>query len=463
MKQHHLMFNMRTINSDFIAAIHLRGNRVEYVRHTIEKPFGLIQELEHMRDDKFFSASDMLTIFKKHYRKKSTTIKYCHPDEYSSSYISPILYPQAKGSDTSSKNKKAAGDRIRDTYSSLKEGNILTKEEYEEIVGKNIEEYILEQEAERKQKLYTTCIRYIDAIEYDRVYNILKCDPSVLFRSTSRPGNDLKTVNINEHLSFSINTIFGCGKKSAIIASLVYKGNPIILYSHFLDRIKIGHTPNPMSTWADHAEADKYEEIIQQICIAVNVYLHDREKFEKSYIEDEVNGYKAQLKGFMNEPQVEMAKIYANHSGHKTASPEGEYIEYFLFEPDLVANYFKYITIIQGGFHVHSLKHRVPISESITKATGSALEYIELSALEIIPEVYADIEKLNDSIHQLEDKINALKSDLRLGRTDNDTEKKISDLETTMALKKKIRIDMESIDMAVRVIWPKTRHKSKDQ
>ena len=273
------MFNMRTINSDFIAAIHLRDNRVEYVRHTIDKPSGLIQELEHMRDDKSFSASDMLAIFRKHYRKKSNPINYCHPDEYSSSYISPILYPQAKGPDTSSKNKKAAGDRIRDTYSSLKEGNILTKEEYEEIVGKNIEEYILEQEAERKQKLYTTCIRYIDAIEYDRVYNILKCDPSVLFRSTSRPGNDLKTVNINEHLSFSVNTIFGCGKKSAIIASLVYKGNPIILYSHFLDRIKIGHTPNPMSTWADHAEADKYEEIIQQICIAVNVYLHDREKF----------------------------------------------------------------------------------------------------------------------------------------------------------------------------------------
>ena len=242
----------------------------------------------------------------------------------------------------------------------------------------------------------------------------------------------------------------------------MYKGNPIILYSHFLDRIKIGHTPNPMSTWADYADADKYEEIIQQICIAVNVYLHDREKFEKSYIEDEVNGYRAQLKGFMDEPQVEMAKIYANHSGNKTVSPEGEYIDYFLFEPVLVANYFKYMTIIQGGFHVHSLKHRVPISESITKATNSALEYIELSALEIIPEVYADIEKLNDSIHQLEDKINALKSDIRLGRADDDTERKISDLESTMALKKKIRIDLESIDMAVRVIWPKTRRKSQN-
>ena len=86
------------------------------------------------------------------------------------------------------------------------------------------------------------------------------------------------------------------------------------------------------------------------------------------------------------------------------------------------------MTIIQGGVHVHSLKHRVPISESITKATNSALEYIELSALEIIPEVYADIEKLKDSIHQLEDKINALKSDIRLGRADDDTERKISDL-----------------------------------
>jgi hypothetical protein len=60
----------------------------------------------------------------------------------------------------------------------------------------------------------------------------------------------------------------------------------------------------------------------------------------------------------------------------------------------------------------------------------------------------------------LEDKINALKSDLRLGRADNDTERKISDLESTMSLKKKIRIDLESIDMAVRVIWPKTRRKS---
>ena len=454
------MFNMCTINSDFIAAFHMRENRVEYVRHTIEKPVDLIEELQYMRDDKSFSTSDMATIFKKHYRKKSISLNYCHPDEYSSSYISPILYPQVKSISIESKRKKTEGDRIRETYSNLREGKILSKGEYEDIVVKNIEESMSQQEAERKQKFFISCIQYICAYEYEKVYNRLKGDPSVIFRSTSKPGNDLKTVNVNEHLSFSINTIYGCGKRSAIIASLVYKGNPLILYSHFLDRIKIGQTPNPMSTWADYAEADKYEEILQQICIAVNVYLHNNDKFEKSYIEDEIDGFMTQLKGFMNDPQGEMAKIYANHLGRKTTSQESEYIDYFLYEPELIGNYFKYRTIIQGGFHVHDLKNRVPISGSISKAIHSALEYIELSALEIIPEVYADIEKLSESISKIQEKLNLFKNDMRLGRADNDMERKISDLESTIAIKKKIRADMESIDMAVRVIWPKTRRKS---
>ena len=124
-------------------------------------------------------------------------------------------------------------------------------------------------------------------------------------------------------------------------------------------------------------------------------------------------------------------------------------------------------TLMNKGFEVIEACHLFGVPEDKIEVLihresilHSAVEYIELSALEIIPEVYADLEKLSESISKTQEKLNLFKNDMRLGRADNDMERKISDLESTIAIKKKIRADMESIDMAVRVIWPKTRRKS---
>ena len=445
---------MSTLNYDFVAALHLADGRLTYRRHTIDRPNELIADLEHMRDDKNSSVFDMMKCMKAYYMRLRKPINYCYHSELSSSYVPLAVFPIISSEEAKDyvKQAKEAKKRIKNEYLQLVESKLLSEEEYEHAVERNTESYMVEFGAHHKDEFYKRAIRYIDASSYNRALKNLKKDSSVVLASTATTGHHSGTFALGEDFYINLTTNFGAGKHSSISIYITYKGNNIVFFSKFYDSILNGELPPFLSAHFDLATDQAYDESLQLIASAGDLYLQDKDKFEEEYIIKEISTMMTLLETFMDNPMTETEKIYAAH--RQNHSSKDSLIESFIYAPDLVCSYYRFLALVYAGLSIRDLRMLSNISENVKAAALSALRKMDLYAIECIPEIYSDIESLECEIERIRQELIGMEKQIMFSSTNsNNIDQKIKSLSENLNIKERLLTYLHALEKTVRKTW----------
>lgn len=447
---------MSTLNYDFIAALHLVDGRLTYRRHTIDRPNELIADLERMRDDKNSSVFDMMKCMKAYYVRLRKPINFCYPSELSSSYVPLAVFPIISSEDAKDyvKQAKEAKKRIKCEYMQLVESQILSEQEYEQAVEKNTESYMVEFGAHHKDEFYKRAIRYIDASSYNKTLKDLKNDSSVVLTSLATTGNHSGTFSLGEDFYINITTNFGAGKHSCILTYLTYKGNNIVFFSKLYDSILNGVLPPFISAHFDVATDQSYDDTLQLIAQAGDLYLQDKDKFEEEFIIREISTMMTQLDKFMDNPMTETEKIYAAHKQNN--STKDCLIESFIYAPNLVCSYYRFLALVFAGLSIRDMKMLSNISENVNAAALSALKRMDLYAVECIPEIYSDIESLEGDIERIRQELIGMEKQIMFSSTNsNNIDQKIKSISEDLNIKERLLTNLQALEKTVRKTWGK--------
>ena len=447
---------MSTLNYDFIAALHIADGRLTYKRHTIDRPGSLIADLERMRDDKNCSVFDMMKCMKAYYMRLRKPINYCYHSELSSSYVPLAVFPIISSEEAKDyvKQAKEVKKRIKNEYLQLVESKLLSEEEYEHAVERNTESYMVEFGAHHKDEFYKRAIRYIDASSYNRALKNLKKDSSVVLASTATTGHHSETFALGEDFYINLTTNFGAGKHSSISTYITYKGNNIVFFSKFYDSILNGELPPFLSAHFDLATDQAYDESLQLIASAGDLYLQDKDKFEEEYIIKEISTMMTLLDTFMDNPMTETEKIYAAH--RQNHSSKDSLIESFIYAPDLVCSYYRFLALVYAGLSIRDLRMLSNISENVKAAAFSALRKMDLYAIECIPEIYSDIESLECETERIRQELIGMEKQIMFSSTNsNNIDQKIKSLSEDLNIKERLLTYLHALEKTVRKTWGK--------
>ena len=445
---------MSTLNYDFVAALHLADGHLIYRRHTIDRPGSLIADLERMRDDKSCSVFDMMKCMKAYYVRLRKPLNYCYPSELSSSYVPLAVFPIISSEEAKDyvKQAKEAKKIIKNEYLQLVESKLLSEQEYEQAVERNTESYMVEFGAHHKDEFYKRAIRYIDASSYNKTLKNLKKDSSVVLTSTATTGHHSGTFSLGEDFYINITTNFGAGKQSCILTYITYKGNNIVFFSKFYDSVLNGGLPPFLSAHFDVATGQAYDESLQLIARAGDLYLQNKDKFEEEFIIREISTMMTLLDTFMDNPMSETEKIYAaNRQKH---SSKDSLIESFIYAPEQVCNYYRFLALVYAGLSIRDLKMLSNISENVKAAASSALRKMDLYAIECIPEIYSDIESLECDIERIRQVLIGMEKQIMFSSTNsNNIEQKIKSLSEDLSIKERLLTYLQALEKTVRKTW----------
>ena len=409
-----------------------------------------------MREDNTCSVFEMMKCMKAHFLRLRKPINYCYSSELSSSYVPLAVFPIITSEEAKEyvKQAKEAKRRIKNEYLQLVDSKLLSEQEYEEVVEKNTESYMVEFGAHHKDEFYRRAIRYIDASSYAKTLKELKKDSSVILTSNATTGHHSSTFSLGEDFHINITSNFGSGKHSCILTYITYKGNNIVFFSKLYDAILSGGIPQFLSARFDIASGHAYDDILQQVACAGNLYLQDKVKFEKEYIIGEISMMVKQLDSFMDCSMLETEKIYVAHKQNQ--SSKDSLIDSFVYSPDLISSYYRSLALVYAGLSIRDLKMLSNISEEVRIAATSALKKMDIYAIECIPEIYSDIESLESEIEKMRLELQSIEKQRLFFATNSRTsEDSIKALSDDLKMKEQILAALQSLEKTLRKIWTK--------
>lgn len=305
----------RIVNRHYISIIREVNNYLKYEEVDIPQEDILIGEIETMKKNENHTILDVQALLTKFYPEEEFEgeyYNYLYPNSYSSTYVSGASYPK-----------------------------ILTLEEYELNLVKNVIEYLteyckemdniklikknstkeeykakVEELAKNKMQDYKNSLReefnyqnFIFAHKYTSKLKELKKESSVKMYSTDQIGWKDFEYKVNDDITIYIKTNFGYGKSSYFFCNLKYKDINILPYSWVVRYYYVEMTYFIRYTRCYSPERISWDEVFDFTVKTANMAKHEHEKFIKKWIVDEVQEMMKSMRLYMSIPEKELEKF----------------------------------------------------------------------------------------------------------------------------------------------------------
>lgn len=389
------------INVDYIGVVfeNLKNKKLEYKQvPIINKNDELVGVLNDILENDNKTVLDMQGYFTRIFRPDSSlpAYNYCHPHNYSSSYISYSLYPKIFAFDEYRKN-------IEDFKNDEMQRMYLENIERVEVINR-IHELLSDYNKQLKREFLYDAIRYINAFGFTETLSYLKTDSANKMFSSDSIGWTIYNYDVNKDITFQVKSNFGYGSSSYFFVNLKYKGVDILPYS---DTVKYFYA-NMMDfiryTRLYHTERDNWNIALSFVVETTNDAISDESEFVNKWIVNEINEMMTGLERIATNPHKIFERFVNNQSIDlgglaSVRNISNQTIEFYKIYPkELVLSY------------------------QVEKMSGSLFLLEKLKELSsIYPKVFESIERIieinNNLLPSFKSSISSIKEEIEFRKT----------------------------------------------
>lgn len=316
----------KEINRDYIGIVKQLPNKEfaydEFIIDELEKEENILEKLNELYKVDTSDYFELVKLFIENYPQDISIkhVNYILPHKYSSSYVTGCSYPTIY-------SKEEYGEKIKEYERELREKElesdsakrelekikvIIGDEEYNKYVDdieKKISKGIESKKTEITSQFYSTALRFIPAYHYAKTIDKISEDNSIKMVSTCQIGWRGIKFNLNDKISFVINSNFGYGLSSYFHCNLQYMGINILPFSEIVKYYFVRWISLLRFTRSFAVCGNSWKAVFEFVTKTANMAVTDKENFEEKWIISEVREMVRGLKDIMKTPRMILEKM----------------------------------------------------------------------------------------------------------------------------------------------------------
>lgn len=426
----------RIINKDYVSVIKEENEHLNYYEIDIPQDNDLITILDEMQKDDALTVLDMQKRFITAYPTNCNIYKrisekfpngyynYIYPSDYMASYVTEAGYPIVMTEEEYNTDIEEKKKTYRELYSKeYNNHNTSTQplEDKNDEIESMVETKITKYKKELRYKFYNQSKRYIYAHNYAKTAESIIIDNRCRMISIDQIGWKEFRFKLNEYISTIVNTNFGYGNSSYFICNLTYKGIDILPYSKIVQYRYVGWCDITRYTrqYAENRNSWKY--VFEFVLEAANMAKTNPTLFVETFITNEIRIMMEGLREIMHSPQKKYQRLLSQNND----TPIGYYHlvrnctnserkEYAVASEEHIIT-FKMEKITGSLLFLANL---TKIKDLISEIANYITEIIQMN-VSLLPEIRKHITNVTENIrniefdlHNLEEKISAIKAEL---------------------------------------------------
>jgi len=397
------------VNTDYICAIKESNNDIIFEKVAIPTSPELVATLEGMVTNKSVTVLDMQAHMGCAFPPASRQyINYLSPFSYLDSYVSGISYPVSLTLDEynellAEKERKLQTD-YDSRFDSLRRSDpVRFQGERSRITNNGLGDYV----QNLKASYLRAAKRYINAYSYKTTLSQLKEQGNIRMYSTDTVGWSEFEYQITNEVKISVSTNFGYGSSAYFILGMSYKGIDILPYSYLVKYYYANMRDLVRYTRRYEVVRSSWEVAFDYVEKASNMANKDAEQFVRTYVMEEVNQMLYGLKAILLDSTQYAEQLVRKadeecDSDYLTVRNMDQYekrtYEVYPEEMSMVIKSEK----VTGALDF--LENLLKLSVFIPEITDAVKQIRDLS-LALSPELGSYINKLNEQIDHLDNRI----------------------------------------------------------
>lgn len=311
----------KEINRDYIGIVKQMPNKEfiydEFIIDELEKEENVLEKLKELYKVDSSDYFKLVKLFIENYPQNISIkhVNYILPNRYSSSYVTGCSYPniyskeeydeKIRENERKLREEKLESDVVKREFEKVKV--ILGNEAYYEFIAK-IEKDISEENKNFKiqiaSEFYSDALRFIPAYHYAKTINKISEDKSIKMVSTCQIGWRGIKFDLNDKISFVINSNFGYGLSSYFHCNLQYMGINILPFSEIVKYYYVRWISLVRFTRSFAVCGKSWRDVFEFVTKTANMAVADKDIFEEKWIISEVREMVIGLKKIMKTPRL---------------------------------------------------------------------------------------------------------------------------------------------------------------
>lgn len=316
----------KEINRDYIGIVKQLPNKEfaydEFIIDELEKEENVLEKLNEFYNVDTADYLELVKLFIENYPQDISIkhVNYILPHKYSSSYVTGCSYPtiyskeeygkKIKEYERELREKKIESDSAKRELEKIKV--ILGSEAYSRHIA-DIENKISEEVESLKKtfagNFYSTALRFIPAYHYAKTIDKISEDKSIKMVSTCQIGWRCIKFDLNDKISFVINSNFGYGLSSYFHCNLQYMGINILPFSEIIKYYFVRWISLLRFTRSFAVCGNSWKDVFEFVTKTANMAVMDKDNFEEKWIISEVREMVSGLKDIMKTPRIILEKM----------------------------------------------------------------------------------------------------------------------------------------------------------